>query len=448
MQLRAAVHAGALPPGLRLPGERNLAAELGVARGVVTEAYRLLAEWGVVEAAPGRGTRVTAAGGVPQANVTSRFLDDYTGVGPDPATPRLLSFLPGRTTTLPLDRRAWRQAWAEAARRPVPVEPPDPAGERELRLALAAYLSRVRGLVWPADHLIVTAGSLQAFQLILSSVPRPDDAVLMERVGYPLVHQAVQASRLRLIPAPVDTDGLLVSEALPGARLVYVTPSHQFPLGGRMSLERRHALLAWAQRHDALIVEDDYDGEVWHNVQPLPSLAQLDTEGRVLYLGTLSKVLTPSLRTGYLLAPPRWTDALVQARARLDSGHPVMVQWALTHLLTSGALDRHVARQRRWQQDVRGALLDSLNPLRAYSTLEGMQAGMHVCLTLHPPLDAALVAQRLLSHGVALSTLERMTLEGPVPNALLLAYGGLTAQQAREAAGRLVAVCQELLVRS
>ena len=444
-QLQAAVERGTLVAGLRLPSERALAQQLGVARGVVSEAYRDLAERGTVQAAPGRGTRVAPDTVGAARRTQPRSLGEFTGVASTDLAAEAISLLPGSTNPRLLEVRAWRQAWAAAARLDVPGRYGDPAGEGELRRALAAYVARVRGLPWPADHLIVTAGSLQGFQLILRGLLRPGDAVLMERIGYPLAHQAVQATDHPLIAAPGDEDGVLRPDRLPPARLVYVTPSHQFPLGGRMSLERRHALLAWAERHDALVVEDDYDGELWHDVEPLPPLAQLDTQGRVLYLGTLSKVLTPTLRTGYLLAPPRWVDALVRARAQLDSGHPLIVQRAVTQLLSSGALDRQVARQRRWQRDVRRALLHTLTPLQPYAVLQGVEAGMHLCLKLFPPLDAVTVAQQLQRVNVQVSTLHRLTLSGPVPNMLLLAYGGLTVQQARTAAGRIVAVCQALL---
>lgn len=237
----------------------------------------------------------------------------------------------------------------------------------------------------------------------------------------------------RLVPLPVDEDGPIVDD-LPPAHAVYVTPSHQFPLGHRMSLLRRLALLDWAERHDALILEDDYDGEFRYDVPPLPPLASLDTAGRVVYLGTFSKVLSPALRTGFVVAAPALVAALGHERALTDGGHTPVLQHALLHLLSHGEIDRHIRRARRWHAQVRETLTAELAPLAPLATLQGIEAGLHVCLHPAPPLDAGDVAHELARRGVYAETLHTFTFAGTPQNALVLGYGGRTVRETREGA--------------
>ncbi|GGL74853.1 GntR family transcriptional regulator [Deinococcus aerolatus] len=439
--LRAAALSGALPAGLTLPGSRTLAAELGVTRGVVANAYAELVADGTLEATVGRGTRVSAGaaqassagGGAPGWFVTPPAAPVD---GPDRAAG--IHFRVGVATTATLDTRAWRQAWAAAARATVSGDYGDPAGEPEVRAALAAFVARSRGLSAPPERVLVTAGSLQALNLILRLLP-PQSGVLFEATGYRAARQAILDAGHVPVPLEQDADGPVVSADTPPARLAYMTPSHGFPLGGRMSVPRRLALLEWAARHDALIVEDDYDSEFRYGASPLPTLAGLDPQGnRVLYLGTLSKVLTPGVRTGFLIGPPALMPALVRARTLLDSGHPLPVQHALLHLLRTGEVDRHIRRTRRWHAGVRAVLTRVLEPLAPLATLGGIEAGLHVCLFLSPPLDARDVAAELSRRGVFVSTLDTYTFAGRVPNALLLGYGGLT-MHAAETGARAIA---------
>ncbi|WP_243398134.1 PLP-dependent aminotransferase family protein [Deinococcus koreensis] len=451
-QVRGAVLAGTLPGGAALPGTRTLAAALGVTRGVVADAYATLIADGTLEAAVGRGTRVppgAARDAPPETDAAPGWLPPVPPLpidGPVPATG--LHFQAGVTGTATLDARAWRQAWAAAARAPVGGDYADPAGESELRAALAAFVGRQRGLGAGAAQVVVTAGTLHALNLIVRALLPPASAVLVENPGYRAARQVLLDAGHTAVPVPVDGDGLVVGPDTPPARLAFVTPSHQFPLGGRMSLPRRLALLAWAQRHDALIVEDDYDGEFRYDAPPLPTLASLAAQtgaaGRVIYLGTLSKVLTPALRTGFLVASPALLPALVRARTLLDFGHALPVQRALSWLLLGGHLDRHMRRARRWHAGVLGALSRELAPLAPQATLGGIQAGLHVCLHLAPGLDAREVTAALARRGVFVSTLESYTFAGPVPNALLLGFGGLNVETARRGAREIVGVVRAL----
>ncbi|PTA69538.1 MocR-like pyridoxine biosynthesis transcription factor PdxR [Deinococcus arcticus] len=452
-QLRGAVLSGTLPPGAPLPGSRTLARRLGVTRGVVEDAYAELLADGTLQAEVGRGTRVRPAtpalpAPVAPAAPVPAWLPP---AGPLPvdaaAPPEGLNFRLGVTGTRTLDTRVWRQAWAAAARTPVGGDYGDPAGEGDLRAALAAFVGRQRGLAATKHDVLVTSGTLHALNLIVRALLPPGSAVLLENPGYRAARQVLLDAGHTLLPGPVDEDGLVVGPHTPPARLAYVTPSHQFPLGGRMCLPRRLALLEWARTHDALIVEDDFDGEFRYDAPPLPTLASLAAQtgaaGRVLYLGTLSKVLTPAVRTGFIVAPAALRPALVRARTLLDFGHPLPVQQALTWLLSGGHVDRHIRRARRWHAQVRAALTDELLALTPHATLGGIEAGLHLCLHLHGGLQARPLAGALAARGLHVSTLDSYVFAGPAPQALLLGYGGLSAAQARTGGRELARVVLE-----
>lgn len=448
-QLRSGVLNGTLPAGLRLPGSRLLAHSLGVTRGVVAEAYATLVADGTLEAEVGSGTRVPAgaarrentSAGAPAwftepPAVAFEFADRTTGL---PG----IHFKTGVATTATLDAKVWRQAWAHAARQDVTGDYADPQGEAELRAALAAFVGRSRGLPVSPAGVMVTAGTLQALNLIVKAILPPGSSVLLEDPGYRAGRQALIDAGMTVQPLPLDEDGPVITPDTPPARLAYVTPSHQFPMGVRMSLPRRLQLLEWAEKNDALIVEDDYDGEFRYGAAPLPPLASLDTSGRVLYLGTLSKVLTPAVRTGFLTAPSALMPALVRARTLMDSGHPLPVQHALTYLMSHGEVDRHIRRSRRWHAQVREALTRELEPLEPDATLGGIEAGLHVCLHLSEPHRAADVAAKLAERQVMVSTVAEYSMNDQPPNALLLGYGGLTVNEAVQGAREIRRVLRE-----
>lgn len=448
-QLRAGVLNGHLPAGLRLPGSRLLAHSLGVTRGVVAEAYAALVADGTLEAEVGSGTRVPVGAArtalthtgapawfTPPLAAPFEFADRATGLSG-------IHFKAGVATTATLDAKVWRQAWAYAARQPVGGDYADPQGEPALRAALAAFVGRSRGLPVAPESVLVTAGTLHALNLIVKAILPPASGVLMENPGYRAGRQVLLDAGLTVHPLPLDDDGPVIGPDTPPARLVYVTPSHQFPLGVRMSLPRRLKLLEWAEKNDALIIEDDYDGEFRYGAPPLPPLASLDSSGRVLYLGTLSKVLTPAVRTGFLTAPPALMPALVRARTLMDSGHPLPLQHALAYLMTHSEVDRHIRRSRRWHAQVREALTQELAPLAPSATLGGIEAGLHVCLHLNSGWDAAEVAAALARRGVIVSTVAEYSVNGQAPNALLLGYGGLTVDEVIQGAKAIRRVLED-----
>lgn len=449
-QLRAAVLEGQLAPGAPLPASRALARSLGVARGAVVEAYAELHAEGYLEARHGSGTRVARElGGIGTGRTSPDAPAWLPGAAPAvydaPVAPGLIDFRLGQPSLAELDARAWRRAWAAVGAAPPPDDYGDPAGESGLRAALAAFITRSRGLPARPEELLVTGGAVQGLDLIARSVLRPGDPAAIEDPGYRLARQVLEERGARVLPVPVDDDGLRVDQLPtgPGApRLVYCTPSHQYPLGVRLSVARRLALIAWARDHDALIVEDDYDSEFRFGAPPLPTLAGLDDGGRVLYLGTLSKVLTPALRLGYLLAPPALHAHLTRQKLLSDYGSPWPTQRAAEELLRGGHLDRHVRRMRRLYAHKRARLAELLAPLAPHATLRGIEAGLHVCLELAPPLNAEQVAAACLARGVRVSTLNSYQ-HASSRQALLLGYGALTLPQIERGAAVLRAVIGE-----
>ncbi|GGK99752.1 MocR-like pyridoxine biosynthesis transcription factor PdxR [Deinococcus radiotolerans] len=452
-QLRAAVRSGVLTPGQRMPSTRALADALDVGRGVVFEAFDALLAEGYLIGRDRSGTFVApdlppdSPGARPAPVVTARWLRPVPDAQVEPPTPQaLLAFRVGQTDTRYLNGGAWRQVWRRVALDALPDDYADPAGDPDLRAEVAAYLRRARGLVCGADDVIITSGALQGVDLIAQATLTPGDAVAFEDPGYRLARQTFEARGADLLPVPVDGDGLTVGALPTGAGaplLVYTTPSHQFPLGVRLSVPRRLALLDWAQQHDALILEDDYDSEFRFGATPLPALASLDTAGCVVYLGTFSKVLSPAVRVGYVVAPAPLRDRLLALKARADAHTSWPVQRALSALLAGGHLEAHIRRMRREYSARRLALDEELTPLAPHARLLGLAAGLHVYLDFTAGLDAAAVAAACRQQGVLVSPVAPLYRGAPDRAGLLLGYGGLTAAEVRRGAQVIVQAVQD-----
>lgn len=454
-QLRAAIVAGQLQHGTRLPSTRTLARVLGVARGTVMAAYDELLTEGYLTSRVGSGTQVhaeellrTPTAPPTEPPSTVRWLRK-AALQPavSPATiPGLIDFRVGQPTVAPLSNEAWRRAWRQAAEEDLPGAYADAAGDPELRAELAAYLRRSRGLLCEAQDLIITNGTIQGLHLIAQTVLRPGDWVAFEEPGYRLARQVLQEHGGQILPIPVDQDGLDVLELPAGDAaplLVYTTPSHQFPLGSRLSLPRRQALLTWATQQESLIVEDDYDGEFRYDTPPLPALAALDP-AQVVYLGTFSKVLSPTLRIGYMVTPPALRERLVAQKTLADYHTSWPVQRALARFMQGGDLDRHLRRMRRWYAGQRRVLVHELAAAKPWARVGGLDAGFHLHLTLAPPLQAERVVAAAAQRGVQLGSLRSAYLNDPGPEALLLGYGGLTPEQIVMGARVLVSVLKDL----
>jgi GntR family transcriptional regulator/MocR family aminotransferase len=352
--LRAAIVDGRLPAGHRLPATRALAADLGVARNSVAAAYERLVAEGYLTARVGSGTFVAAevrTGRAPRRAAADPLRPragwdfEPLAVSADEAKPRY-DFRTGipDAELFPFD--TWRRLVAAEVRLRAnsPGTYAEPSGHPALRAAVARYLGVSRSIRVTAEEVLVTNGTQHALDLIARVLLKPGDVVAVEEPGYPPARRLFASIGARVVGVPVDAEGLVVSSLPAAARLVYSTPSHQFPLGRPMSLARRHALLDWARRRPAAIVEDDYDSEFRFSARPLEPLYGMGDADRVLYLGTFSKSMLPTVRTGFVLAPASLRPALVAARQLSDGYGQMAVQAALARFIDDGWLARHVRR--------------------------------------------------------------------------------------------------------
>jgi GntR family transcriptional regulator/MocR family aminotransferase len=432
--LRAAIRDGRLPPGSALPPSRDLAAELGCSRWVVTEAYAQLAAEGYLQARVGSGTRVRALG--PE------------GAGrpppePPPARAPRIDLAPG----LP-DLRAFPLArWVAALRTVAATLPytelgyPDPAGHPRLRQVLAGYLARVRGAQADPAHLTVCRGVSDGTGRLCQALRAAGiDAVAVEDPGWHRLRQAAAGAGLRVVPTPVDGQGLRVGDLDrdPAVRAVIVSPTHQFPTGVVLSPERRAALLDWARRVDGLILEDDYDAEFRYDRRPVGTIQGTDP-ARVALLGSLSKTLSPALGIGWVLTPPAWTRPL-RAGAGPPAGPSTLDQLAFAAFLQAGSYDRHLRAARKRYRRRRDRLVGALAERLPTARLLGVAAGLHLLVRLDGPVDGAAVVARAAAAGMRIANLDtyrcRDDAGGP---GLVLGYGNLADGQVDEAVALLAA---------
>jgi GntR family transcriptional regulator/MocR family aminotransferase len=428
-QLREAIRGGRLATGARLPATRVLAAELDVSRGVVVEAYAQLTAEGYLLTRRGAGTVVAAAARpapAPQPPPHPRPVpEDF-----HPGTPDLASF----------PRAAWLRS-LRAVLRDAPHDAlgyADPAGTAELRQALARYLSRARGVAVEAERTLVTSGLTQGVALAFRALRRRGARrVAVEDPGF-MVHRGIAAHcGLEVVPLPVDAHGL-VTDALADvdADVALVTPAHQMPLGGVLAPERRAALLAWAEAHDAYVIEDDYDAEHRYDREPVGALQGLAPE-RVIYAGCASKVLAPSLRLGWLVLPQALARRVAMEKALDDLGTSALDQLALADFLERGELDRHLRRMRPRYRARRDALIAALaRALPSWRIGDGIAAGLHVVALLPEAADEAAFLAAAAERGMRLHGLAWFrTLPGPP--GLALGFGNASEPALARAVGQL-----------
>ena len=304
----------------------------------------------------------------------------------------------------------------------------DLMGYMPLRSVIAQYLATFRGVRCEPSQVLITTGSQQALQISAHALMEVGDRIMMEEPGYPSAQQTVLARGGCLLPVPVDENGMQV-ERLPhgpdAPLLVYTTPSHQYPLGNRLAIDRRLALLAWAQANDSLIIEDDYDSEFRFDASPLPALASLDEVGRVAYIGTFSKVLTPALRVGYLVGPPRLCERIRQLNYLTDEQVSWPLQQMLAAFIAGGHLDRHIRRMRHEYAQKRRILAQTLAPIAHLARLRGLDAGLHVYIELGPSISAMRVARLAQQRNVIVTSLAPYYLGRSDRSGLLLGYASL-----------------------
>ena len=390
-QLRAGVRSGRLHAGTALPSTRALAAELGVARGVVVEAYGQLVAEGFLVARRGSATRVArvAPAAAPAPAPVARLPAVRFDLRPESA-----------------DRGAFpRRAWLAASRRALAAAADADlgygawAGAPPLRAALAAYLGRARGVVAEPDHIVVTAGITQAIVLLAALLhARGGRRVIVEEPGFWQHRTILQRAGMELVLTGVDGGGLR-TEGLPRAAAALVTPAHQFPTGAVLAPERRAALLDWAAAHDALVLEDDYDGEYRYDREPVGALQGLGGD-RVVYLGSASKTLAPALRLGWMVLPGALAGAMADERGWADGGSPALDQLALASFIERGELDRHLRRMRLRYRRRRDRLVAALGRHLPDVEVGGAAAGLHVTAALAPDADVDAVLARAGARGV------------------------------------------------
>ncbi|WP_019932755.1 PLP-dependent aminotransferase family protein [Nocardia sp. BMG111209] len=393
--VRSAAAIGRLRAGDRLMSSRTLATRLGVSRTVVTAAYDQLHAEGWLNSRRGSGTFLTTA---PAATVEQSSATDEVPLAD------LLDLGPGAPCVEVIDRAAWRRAWWSSGHRSVVVRK-DRAGDPEYRAAVAEHLLRHRGLSAGSNTVVLaTAGSSAAVAELAAVVLRPGDRVAVEDPGYQRAVGALRAAGARVLPIPVDGDGLRVDLLPPDIKAVYCTPAHQFPLGSRMPARRRTELIEFARRHGALVIEDDYDGELRYDTEPLPLLATLAPDV-VVHLGTTSKILSPVLGAGWLVAPPDIAKSVLSHRESTGTGPAPAGQQVVVELAHNGDLARHLRRLRRAMPDRRALVVGELR--RHGLEVLGDDAGSHVVVPLTSTADEQRVTAAAQRRGVRLDGLAR-----------------------------------------
>lgn len=417
--IRESIQAGRLAAGARLPSSRELAGELGISRGVVTEAYSQLAAEGYLLSKQGAPVRVartvrTSVERPPAHSLLPRFPYHF-----HPGLPDLAGF--PRDRWLRSLRAAWRQAPLDA------VGYPDPRGVPALRQALAEYLGRVRGVAAEPEQMLICTGFAQAFSLLCRWLAgRGVERVALEDPGWHPHRLIVEQAELEVVPIPVDVEGLRVDllEAS-AAGVVVVTPAHQFPTGAVLSRERRAALVEWAEAGDSLIVEDDFDAEYRYDGSGLGAVQGLAPD-RVAYIGSASKRLTPGMRLGWTLLPPWLAWPLIQAKAIEDSGSEAIGQLALHDFIERGELDRHIRRMRLRYQRRRAAMVEALSRYLPQADVSAAAAGLYELVELPEGTDEAALVAAAAERGVGLEGLALHRFNAAGPPGLVLGFACLS----------------------
>ena len=455
---RSAILAGQLRPGQRVPSTRNLAAELKVSRIPVSSAYEQLRAEGYLETFVGAGTCVVRS--IPADALKPAFekIRGASRLGPNSNAPRMVS---RRVALMRVPEQSWSNklvafrvnlpalehfptgVWSKLvnrnSRRPTRqfMAYGDALGYMPLREAIAEYLGAVRAVRCQPSRILVTTGSQQGLQLSAQVLLDANERVWIEEPGYLGARQALIMAGAQLVPVPVDHEGLNVAEGIRragNARAVYITPSHQYPLGVTMTASRRMLLLNWAARSGAWIIEDDYDSEYRLEGRPIPSLQGLDTGERVIYLGTFSKVMFPALRLGYVVVPADLVDAFSTS---------TLYQAVMTDFIRDGHFARHIRRMRMLYLERRGALVEAIqNQTRDRLEVIGAEAGMHLAALLPLGVSDVAISKNAAEMGISAMHLSSCYLKPPVRGGLILGYGGTDTKQIHDGMRKLRTLIQ------
>ena len=434
--LRAAILGGRLAAGTRLPPSRVLAAELGLSRSVVVQAFTDLIVDGYLEARQGAGTRVRgeparAAAPPREAAPPPTGLED--ALLRVPARVRLLAGLPDPQL---FPRAVWARHYRAAlAALPDPeLGYPDSRGAEVLRRALAAYLGRVRAVLVAPEHVLVCGGVTQGLNLVCRALRRAGaKRIAVEDPCFGLHREAIALAGLEPVPVPVDEGGLDVAQLPAGVGAALVAPAHSFPTGGTLGGDRRRALVEWAARNDAMLLEDDYDAELRYDRTPVAALQGLAPD-RVVYLGSASKTFTPALRLGWIAAPPQLAAALDDEKTYDDMGSSVLEQHAFARVLDKGELARHLRRIRPVYRRRRDATIAALAELFPDARRQGAAAGLHLYVTLAGDVDVRALRRAAYERGVLVEDAARHWADpADGASAIVVGYGSLPETSIRAA---------------
>jgi GntR family transcriptional regulator/MocR family aminotransferase len=443
-RFRGAIAGGVLKPGDRIPSARALTKELGLARGTINAAYSLLAADGYIQACgqagsivtPGLKPRTPVASPVPKSNLGVVA----AGFRPD----SILPFQMGLPALDVFPRKIWARLGARCVRamQPSDMVHPPVFGLPVLRAEIAAYLHVSRGINCSPAQIFVTSGYRHTIELIGHALLKAGDRVWVEDPGYPPTRELMGHMNIAAVPVPVDRDGMVISDgikAAPGARAAVVTPAHQNPLCVSLSLPRRQALLDWAVRNSAWVIEDDYDGEYRYVSRPLPALKSLDRDGRVLYAGTFSKVLFPGIRLAYLVVPETQVERFEQITQAFAGGSPELTQAIVTAFMREGHFARHIQRMRKLYAERREATAAGLNSvLGKHVRIDSQPGGMHLILRLQGQRSDRRLVARMRDEGLCAEALTDCSIGDDGASALLLNFTNIDSQRTAENLGRRI----------
>lgn len=445
-RVRGAIASGVLKPGERIPSARALTRELGLARGTIETAYALLAAEGYIQARGQAGTIVTP--GLKRTPVASPLPRAESGLTTPSFRPdSILPFQMGLPALDAFPRKIWARLGAQCVRAMQPSDMVHPAvdGLPDLRARIAAYLQVSRGIDCGPSQIFVTSGYRHTIELIGHALLKAGDSVWLESPGYPPTRDVLKYLHVAAVSVPVDRDGMIVPEGFklaPRARAAVVTPAHQSPLCVSLSLPRRLELLDWASRNDAWIVEDDYDGEYRYVSRPLPALKSLDRDGRVLYAGTFSKVLFPSLRLAYLVVPQAQVERFAEIALAFAGSSPGLTQAIVTAFMAQGHFARHIQRMRKLYGERRQATVAGLESvLGKRMRIDSQPGGMHLILRLANRKPDRQVVARMRAEGLYAEALSDWTVTDDGASALLLNFTNVATQRTAEALGKRILGC-------
>jgi len=452
-QLHAAVVEGRLEAGSLMPSSRVLAQELGVSRNTVLNAYEQLAAEGYLETNEASATLVSQLpvdGQAPEENDTGPVADGHEAANgavlpegsqrwlalrdsmPSLDLPQAVAFTPGVPAFDQFPIRTWARLLARHTHRMQPDMADNDdhiGGYGPLREALTSYLRASRMVVCQPDQVLVVSSGRAGLDLVCRVLGDSGAPALVEEPGYNTAKTTIRAAGMPIVPAPVDIEGIRIDVGernAPDARLAYVTPSHQWPTGVSLSAARRHQLLTWAERRNAWIIEDDYDSEFRYAGSPLATLQGLDGGHRVIYLGTFSKVMFPSLRTAYIVVPPSLVAVFRKALYYAGQEPPLHVQAALADFIGEGHFSAHIRRMRRVYKRRQGAVVDGLFKRIGHCIpVERPPGGMQMALALPPDYRAADVSQAAARAGLHVRPLGLYSLTDPSPNAVHLGFAAI-----------------------